>query len=249
MPVAIPYCGIAPVPGTLAGRVNADPVLAAALLLLFLLHRRVLHAAHGARAARCAAVAGWLVAAIALMSPLCALSVALFSARVTQHMVLLLLAAPLLALALPPRAACGRHFWPWSFLFMAALWFWHMPVPYDATFTSTPIYWTMHITLTGSAILLWRELLHHGPEQGIGAFAAGMFTSMQMGVLGALLAFAGHPQFIAHLSSTQAWGLTPLQDQQLGGTIMWVPGVLVFLWVALRSVLRSGAAGRLRVAG
>lgn len=246
MPHSLPYCGLPPDPGSLLLRFNADPVLAASLALLLLLHWRLIPAAafHVASLRRLA-TAGWAIAAVALMSPLCALSVSLFSARIAQHMVLLLVAAPLIAAALPARGAGGQGLW-WSVLFfMATLWFWHMPVPYDATFRSTVTYWCMHASLFGSGILLWRELLLHGRERGLGAFAAGMFTSMQMGLLGALLTFAGHPQFAAHLTTTTAWGLTPLQDQQLGGAIMWIPGMLLFLWVALRSLLRAGVLARL----
>jgi putative membrane protein len=44
--------------------------------------------------------------------------------------------------------------------------------------------------------------------------------------------------FLAHLSTTAAWGYTPLQDQQLGGILMWVPGIVLFLWVGLRAIQR-----------
>jgi putative membrane protein len=113
-----------------------------------------------------------------------------------------------------------------------------MPVPYDATFTSVSVYWTMHITLFGSGILLWRELLYHSPKQTAQALAAGTLTFVQMGLLGVVLAFAQRPLFQWHFLTTAAWGLTPLQDQQLGGTLMWVPGIVLFLWTAIRSIDR-----------
>jgi putative membrane protein len=113
-----------------------------------------------------------------------------------------------------------------------------MPMPYDATFMSTSMYWLMHVTLFGSAVLLWRELLQHRPEDTGAVLFCGMLSSMQMSLLGALLALAGHPQFSVHFATTWLWGLTPLQDQQLGGTIMWVPGIALFLWAALRSLHR-----------
>lgn len=246
MPTLAPYCGVAPIPGALLERFNLDPALLAALLLLFVLHRNfLLRSRAGDGHSQRLAAAGWIVVALALTSPLCALSVSLFSARIAQHTLLMLVAAPLLALALPISARATRRPWASAFAFMTALWFWHMPVPYDATFASTPVYWTMHVTLLGSSLGLWRELLHHGQERAIGAFAASVFTCAQMGLLGALLTFAAYPQFAVHLTTTAAWGLTPLQDQQLGGTLMWVPGTLVFLAAAMRSLLRSGLAGRL----
>jgi putative membrane protein len=65
---------------------------------------------------------------------------------------------------------------------------------------------------------------------------------MQMGLLGAVLTFAGHPLFLWHLTTTQVWGLSPLRDQQLGGTLMWVPGIALFLFAALRSLSRLWTA-------
>lgn len=236
----LPYCGAAPWPGTLLERFNLDPALIFALLLLVTIHVASLRQ----RRQRLHAAAGWAIAALALTSPLCALSVALFSARIAQHMILALIAAPLIALALP-RSAHRRDCWDlWASTaaFFVALWFWHMPAPYDATFSSSAAYWSMHITLFGSAILLWRELLHLRPEHTADALAAGAFTSMQMGLLGAVLALAGRPLFFWHLSTTAAWNLTPLQDQQLGGVFMWVPGILLFLWAAIRALDRLRCA-------
>jgi putative membrane protein len=193
------------------------------------------------RRARVYAGCGWLVGAAAFISPLCALSVSLFSARVGQHMILVLVAAPLIALGLPGRNRSNGAAWPlWAAggAFMVALWAWHMPTPYAATFTATGLYWAMHLTLFGSAILLWSELIHHPARRTGLALTVGLLTSTQMGLLGAVLALARRPLFFPHLITTQAWGLTPLQDQQLGGTLMWVPGIVLFLWVAIRSLRR-----------
>jgi len=62
---------------------------------------------------------------------------------------------------------------------------------------------------------------------------------MQMGLLGAVLTFATHPLYLWHLTTTSPWGLTPLQDQQLAGVLMWVPGIGLFLWAALSSLRRA----------
>ncbi len=229
----LPYCGLPPVPGELLARFNLDPILILALLLLAATHLYMV----GTRRQRFYAATGWCLAAAALLSPLCALSVALFSARVGQHMILVLLAAPLVALAWPPKSSrqTAIPLWLAGGVFLIALWFWHMPVPYDATFRSTSIYWSMHLTLFGSATVLWRELLHHRSDRTMEVLTVGALTSMQMGLLGAVLTFAGHPLFISHLTTTAAWGLTPLRDQQLGGVLMWVPGIALFLCTAIRS--------------
>jgi putative membrane protein len=236
MPLPVPYCGVPPVPGALLERFNLDPVLICALLLVAAVHI----AAVSDRYRRMWAAAGWSLATAAFVSPLCALSVALFAGRIAQHMLLILAAAPLIALGLPRgglRFARAR-LWSSGAVFLIALWFWHMPWPYEATFTSTLVYWCMHLTLFGSAIWLWREILQSAHQLTVDVLAVGALTSMHMGLLGAVLTMAGHALFFPHLFTTQAWGLTPLQDQQLGGVFMWVPGILLFLWAALRSLER-----------
>jgi putative membrane protein len=228
---AIPYCGAPPVPGALLERWNADPVLILILLALAGLHLWRMPARRGA------AALGWAVAAFAFLSPLCALSVSLFSARVGQHMILVLVAAPLIGGALPPPSSGRGATWASAGAFAAALWLWHMPAPYEATFLSVPLYWTMHVSLFGSAIWLWRQLLGHRPGEAFAALAAGTMASVLMGLLGAVIALSGHPLFLWHLSLTDAWGLSPLADQQLGGILMWVPGCLFFLLAAMRSLV------------
>jgi putative membrane protein len=243
--IRLPYCGAAPLPGELLARFNLDPWLIAALVAICALQCLAIRR-HGAaaRVRLTCALGGWAVAAAAFVSPICALSVALFSARIAQHMILILVAAPLVAMGLPRSG--GAHYvarlWGSTGLLFAALWFWHMPTPYDATFASTGVYWAMHSTLFGSAILVWRELLDHPPRRSAHALTAAIFTFVQMGLLGAVLAFADRPLFLWHLTTTQAWGFAPLQDQQLGGAIMWVPGMVLFLWIGMRSVSRLWAS-------
>jgi putative membrane protein len=235
-----PYCGLPPVPADLLSRFNLDPLLILVLTACTLAHLSAIPRG----TPRLLAATGWLTAAVAFISPLCALSVSLFSARVAQHMVLILLAAPLIAVSSPPLSRRYRvqSLWLTACGFFVALWFWHMPAPYDATFSSTAAYWLMHVTLFGSAVLLWRGLLHHSPGRTVEVLGVGALTSMHMGLLGAVLTFAGHPLFLWHLTTTQVWGLSPLRDQQLGGTLMWVPGIVLFLFAALRSLGRLWTA-------
>jgi putative membrane protein len=235
----VPYCGTPPVPAEILARFNLDPTLIAVLVVLAAAH---LYLAKDSRSRSYAAL-GWFATAAALISPLCALSVALFSARITQHMVLLLVAAPLIALGLPRTAYRGSNgsMRLAAVSFFVTLWFWHMPNPYSATFASSTIYWLMHISLFGSAIGLWRALLHHSPEQTAETLVVGLLSSMQMGLLGAVLTLASHPMFEPHFLTAPLWSLTALEDQQLGGVIMWVPGMLLFLWVSVRSLRRLWA--------
>jgi putative membrane protein len=211
----IPYCGTAPVPGDLAWNY-------ASLLVVALIGGAWTTWVSGPR---WRTAAGWLVVALALGSPLCHLSVALFSARVTQHMILVLLAAPLIAIGVRGRAGV---IWP-AVGFALALWMWHLPGPYDAAFRSDAAYWLMHLSILATAIWLWRGLLSAPASR---AFLASLLTALQMSLLGAVLTFAPRALFQVHATTTAAWGLSPLEDQQLGGLIMWVPaGVLFSLFV------------------
>lgn len=254
----LPYCGAPPDPAGLLSRWNLDPILLAALaglLACYLLGaaRRGVDRRHVLLF-----VSGWAVATLALVSPLCPLSVSLFAARIGQHMVLILLAAPLIAagrplIAMMPAlgARTGRGgVLAASLAFAGLLWFWHAPGPYGATFTNATIYWTMHLSLFGAALWLWHALLaERGVARAIGAAVA---ASVQMGLLGALITLAPRPLYLPHLLTTAAWGLTPLQDQQLGGALMWVPGCVVFLAVAmlrLGGIMSAPARPRAGVSG
>jgi putative membrane protein len=251
MPLAqtleVPYCGAPPVPGSATW--NSDPVLPAVLLAagmwgLFRLR------GPDASARRGALLLGWAVLGAALVSPLCNLSVALFAARVGQHMLLALVAAPLLAFALFPPGGRGRPGLALpSLAFAAALWAWHLPGPYAATFRGDAVYWAMHVSLFGAALWLWAALLRRAEDRPDAAALAGLATAAHMGLLGALLTLAPRPLFAAHFGTTTPWGLTPLEDQQLGGLLMWVPGGLLFAAVTvgvLAAPLRRAAAAEAR---
>ena len=241
----IPYCGSPPVPGSVAW--NADPILwsllAIAPLGYFIACRRLRRDAPTRHEQLCFAL-GWIILTLALVSPICNLSVALFSARVGQHMILSLVAAPLLVLGRADVLALGafgfRSDMPGRseafaapLAFALALWVWHAPAPYGATFASHAIYWTMHVTLFAAAIALWRVLLRGVTRQPMPALLASAFTGAQMCALGVLFTFASNALFQVHAATTWAWGWTQLQDQQFGGLLMWVPGGMVFTIHAL----------------
>jgi putative membrane protein len=245
-----PYCGLPPSPQALWGRWNFDPLLMAGLVVALVVYAAVSQPKSLVRRPpapwrrRCF-YGGWAIAALALVSPLCALSVSLLAARVGQHMILATVAAPLLALGFAP-ARTPSSFEPVvaAATFAAALWVWHAPGPYDATFSSPAIYWAMHLSTFGSALWLWLSLFAAcGGRVGAAVVAAAM-TSLQMGLLGAILTFAGRPFYAPHLLTTAAWGLTPLADQQLAGVIMWIPAGLV-----LTAAIVGGLAVSLRDAG
>ena len=200
---------------------------------------------------------GWLALFVALVSPLHPWGEVLFSAHMTQHEVLMLVAAPLLVLgrplvpflwALPARGrvivgGIGKQkrvqaIWhtltnplvAWA-IHALALWVWHMPALFQATLTSDLVHTLQHLSFLGSALLFWWALIHgRRGLMGYGAAVLYMFTtSVHSGVLGALITFAHSVWYPAYASSTASWGLTPLEDQQLGGLIMWIPAGLVYI--------------------
>lgn len=239
----IPYCGAAPVPGGLHW--NLDPVLISALLVLAGANLIFAHS-HGVVPRDMASSAfGWLLLSLAFISPLCNLSVALFSARVAQHMAITLVAAPLIARAFVfasqgrvPWASVG---WAATIAFAAIFWIWHSPAFYDETLRSNAVYWLMHATTVSAALVLWAAVFNSSAPL---AFLLLFATGVQMSLLGALLTFAAVPLFSVHEFTTAGWGLTWLEDQQLGGLVMWVPaGSLLTAYSALAfaAVLRLDA--------
>ncbi len=262
-----PYCGAPPRPDALLQRWNLDPLLVTILLLALIAYAACSDLRLGGSGRvpgwrRACFYAGWTLGALALVSPLCPLSVSLFSARVAQHMLLASVVAPLVVLGRPaalmadgiarlarrPAGTTGSRWRPQPLLaaaaFTFALWAWHAPQPYTATFQNGAVYWLMHLTLFGSAVWLWSALLD-APDERLGSFvAASALTTVQMGLLGAILTFAGRPLYLPHQVTTLAWGLTPLEDQQLGGVVMWVPAgvvlVIAFTVAFTQAMRRAG---------
>jgi putative membrane protein len=220
-PASIPYCGPAPMPGDWMMRWNLDPWLLAALGAAALVAMR--------QHARGPFWAGFALIALLFVSPLCALSSALLSVRVAHHIVLTAIAAPLLALGLPwlrPRGGATL----WAAAHILAFWIWHAPAPYAFALTNDVAFWLMQLSLLATASAFWASLRSSSPPLAIGLLLVMM---VQMGLLGALITFAGTPLYLPHLATTMAWGLRPLEDQQLAGLIMWAPAAALYLGAAL----------------
>jgi len=209
-----------------------------------------------ARSAAFAAGVATLFAA--LISPLDALDDQLFSAHMVQHLVLMMVAPPLLvagrpgmawlwAFRLSTRRALGR-FWVRTglralahalmapivvwLLCTAALWFWHLPGPYGWALASEPVHALEHTCFFLTSLMFWSLVLEPLSRRRLDYGTALLFVAtfgVQNGLLGALLTFAGRPLYVAYLPTTAAWGLTPLEDQQLSGLIMWIPASLIHL--------------------
>jgi putative membrane protein len=218
----LPYCGAAPMPQELLSRWNGDPVLLAALALA-----AALGLSTGRSRLKVTAVL--LCSVLLFVSPFCALTSALFAARTVHHVLLLQTLAPLLSFWASAKLA-NKGLVAWTIVQTLVLWFWHAPPAYAAALSDDRVYWAMQASLLGSATGFWAAV------RGAPALAAAgalLITMMQMGLLGALLTFSPGAVYAPHWQSTGAWGLTPLEDQQLAGLIMWVPAAGIYLIAAL----------------
>ena len=204
---------------------------------------------------------GWLALVAALLSPVDALGGILFSAHMAQHELLILVAAPLMVLGRPlapflwalprdvreeagriSRASAFAAVWRWLTAPLAvfaihglALWIWHLPALYQATLGDDFIHALQHLSFFLSAALFWWSLIHgRFGRLGYGAAVIYVFaTSLHSGILGALLTFAPHLWYPIYQARTSQWGLSPLEDQQLAGLIMWIPAGVLFIVLGL----------------
>jgi putative membrane protein len=195
---------------------------------------------------------GLLAILFALGSPLDEQANQLFAIHMVQHLLLILAAGPLLILGLPLAAFAWAAPEPWRpvlrtlrhldplgrpaaafTLHSLALWLWHVPRFYDAALANPALHVLEHVSFLGSAVLFWWSLLRGG-RAGYGMAVLFVFAlALQSTVLGALLTFAGGVWYTGHLATTAAWGVSPADDQQLAGLIMWIPGGAIYLASAL----------------
>ncbi len=275
--IAVAHEGQPPAPHDIARAWPLEPgvvVPLVALLALYVfgvrrLRERAGHAAFRGRVPLF--IAGWLVLALALASPLHPLGSALFSAHMLQHELVMAVAAPLLVLGQPLApmlfalpAAWRRPVGRWvggkdarplveliahplvaTLLHAAAVLAWHLPALYESTLRSEALHAAQHASFLGTAIVFWWALLRGGARPHRGAAVIALFvTTVYTGGLGALLTVSETPWYTAYGNASIPWGLTPLEDQQLAGIIMWMPGAGPYLLAALLLV-----AGWIRDAG
>jgi cytochrome c oxidase assembly factor CtaG len=194
--------------------------------------------------------AGWLLLLGALMSPLHWLGERLFTAHMVEHQLLMLAAAPLLVVARPlggvlwalPQSwrkawgAFGRktamtYLWRTitgpltaTVIHGVAIWVWHVPDFYAAALASEWVHWVQHLSFLLSALLFWWAILCRRERgYGIGIFCL-FVTAIHTSFLGILITWAKAPLYPTQTEAAPSWGLTQLEDQQLAGLIMWVPG-------------------------
>jgi len=215
---------------------------------------------------------GLAVLAAALLGPLDAWSARSFAVHMVQHEILMLVAAPLLVLGRPlarwtwmlPRAsrlrvgvAVRAPAWraAWGAitgvtgacaLQTAALWAWHLPAWFRAALEHPGIHILQHATFLATALCFWWSVLRPAAARAAAArgIATLFVTTLTTGALGALLTF-GSSAWYALPGQDGPFGWTTLEDQQLGGLIMWIPGGTVYVLIALvlgaRALLSRGA--------
>lgn len=202
-------------------------------------------------------VAGWLSLSLALVSPLHWLGEHLFTFHMIEHEIVMAISAPLLVMSRPVgtvlwsmprgiRIAVGRFlrrpavtaFWQRlssggnaTLLHGVAIWAWHAPLLFDAAVVNVAVHRLQHLSFLLTALLFWWSVLRSS-ESGVAAWHL-FLTMLHTSILGALMALAPRVLYTAQTATALDWGLTPLEDQQLAGLIMWVPAGTVYAGAAL----------------
>jgi len=189
---------------------------------------------------------------IALDTPIDAYADKLFWVHMTQHVLLITAAPPLLVLGRPwPRLwqplparvtrAAARVFaageplarpLPALLLASAVLGFWHVPAMYDVTLRSETIHQVEHLSFVVTSIMFWAAVLGAPPLRARLDDAHRCFyfvLAMVPGwILAIVLAFARTPLYDYRKLAHRPGGISALADQQLGAGVMWVPGSLAY---------------------
>lgn len=216
---------------------------------------------------------GWSVLAAATISPLHEGGEHSFTLHMLEHELIMLVAAPLMALsrplgvmiwALPGEARIGlsawarggRLYWLWrratapvtaTIVQLAIIWLWHAPAFFDQALRHEGWHVVQHVCFLVSALLFWWAMVfgRAGPN-GYGLAALCLFvTSLGGGALGALMTFSASPWYADYAAMGMGlMGLTPEQDQQLAGLLMWIPGGMVHAGAALILLMRWLALDR-----
>jgi putative membrane protein len=173
----------------------------------------------------------------------------LFSAHMVQHLLLTLVAPPLLimgtpgwmlrpALRWPGVAAAARWLTaaPHAFvIFNVVMIAWHLPPMYALAMAQHPVHIVQHLCFMIAATLMWWPVLSPLPElprlSYPGQILYLFLMTIPMSLIAVCIGYAGHSLYLAYASAPRVWGITPLQDQTLGALIMWIPGGFFFFAV------------------
>lgn len=119
-----------------------------------------------------------------------------------------------------------------SALFIGAYWAWHLPAAYSLAVTSDFVHIAQHSTFLTTAVLFWWVVIDPVPMAGRAPYfgrLAYVILALSLSIpLAALLTFSEHPWYSVYATNSPLWGITPFVDQQLGGLVMWVGGMVPY---------------------
>ena len=185
---------------------------------------------------------------LTLCSPLNALADGyLFSAHMTQHILLLLLVPALLLRSLPENFSPGKIFQKLAnplgcwLCGIGAMWLWHAPALCNAAASSRAVSAVQTVSLLAMGSAFWWQILAPNESQRLSPVAAMiyLFTAcLGCTALGIVITFSpvnvcsiyAHPADRLGLLSLvrENWGMSHTRDQQIGGLLMWVPMCLIY---------------------
>ncbi len=201
--------------------------------------------------------AGWVTLAVALLSPLHWLGEQLFTFHMIEHEIIMAISAPVIVIARPAgmllwglpdrlrrwtgramRRSSVRIVWRWlsggtnaTLSHAVAIWAWHAPILFDAAVGDVTLHRLQHLSFFATAILFWWSIFWRS-NHGVAAWHL-FLTMLHTGALGALMALAPRVLYVAQTHAAETWGLTPLEDQQLAGMVMWIPAGTIYAGAAL----------------
>ena len=118
--------------------------------------------------------------------------------------------------------------WP---LFIAIIIGWHFPVAYEAALRNETVHLIEHLTFALGAYLWWWNVIDPAPLRASLSYLARVpfvfITIVPNFALGAFLTFSPNPWYPHYEITAPAYGITALEDQEIGGVIMWVPGSFI----------------------
>src|SRR3989449_4826547 len=192
-----------------------------------------------------------VVLSLALTGPLHTLSdTYLFSAHMAQHLLLTLVFPPLLLYGTPahvirpllrPRwvMALGRVVTrplAAGLLFTGPIVIWHVPALYEAALRHHNLHILQHLVFLTTAVIMWWPVLSPVPElpraQHLVQMLYLFLLGIPMAVTGALIALSDSVLYPFYAAAPRVGGLSPLDDHQIGGLLMWVLGGLM-LWIVM----------------
>ena len=126
----------------------------------------------------------------------------------------------------------------WS-VFVVTLWSWHMPPLYTAAIENQGVHVVEHVAFMGTALLFWWLIIDPTPFRAripyLGRFVYVLLALTQSLPLAAMLTFASEPWYEPYTVGAGLWGIGPLEDQQIGGLIMWIGGMITY-FIAVASL-------------